>query len=120
MWSVGCIFAELLGMQIESVSNYHDRVALFPGKSCYPLSGDKLDKTDGGNGNGKDHLHLENDKDRVDQLSVIFDVIGSPNECDISDINDTEVQEYLRKISPKKPIVFHLNYFIFIFIFNFL
>ena len=111
VWSVGCIFAELLGMQIESVPNHHDRVALFPGKSCYPLSGDKLDKAT----DGKDPLllHLENDKDRVDQLSVIFDVIGSPNECDISDINDTEVQEYLRKISPKKPIVFHLNYLIF-------
>lgn len=32
VWSAGCIFAELLGMQIENVKNYRDRVALFPGE----------------------------------------------------------------------------------------
>ena len=46
VWSAGCIFAELLGMQKESIKDYHDRVALFPGKSCYPLSNDHLDKAE--------------------------------------------------------------------------
>src|SRR5450830_1040097 len=41
MWSVGCIFAELLGMMKESAPTYLDRRPLFPGKSCFPLSPDK-------------------------------------------------------------------------------
>lgn len=41
MWSVGCIFAELLGMMKESAPTYLDRKPLFPGKSCFPLSPDK-------------------------------------------------------------------------------
>ena len=34
MWSVGCIFAELLGMMKESASTSLDRKPLFPGKPC--------------------------------------------------------------------------------------
>jgi len=41
VWSVGCIFAELLGMMKESAPTYLDRKPLFPGKSCFPLSPDK-------------------------------------------------------------------------------
>lgn len=40
LWSVGCIFAELLSMQEENVADVKDRVPLFPGKSCFPLSAD--------------------------------------------------------------------------------
>jgi len=38
LWSVGCIFAELLGMMKENAETFADRKPLFPGKSCYPLS----------------------------------------------------------------------------------
>ena len=41
IWSVGCIFAELLSMMKESAPTYLDRQPLFPGKSCFPLSPDK-------------------------------------------------------------------------------
>ena len=41
MWSVGCIFGELLGMVKENVRSYKERKPLFPGKSCYPFSPDK-------------------------------------------------------------------------------
>lgn len=41
MWSVGCIFAELLGMMKQSAATYMDRKPLFPGKSCFPLSPDR-------------------------------------------------------------------------------
>jgi mitogen-activated protein kinase 1/3 len=41
VWSVGCIFAELLGMMKESAPTYLERRPLFPGKSCFPLSPDK-------------------------------------------------------------------------------
>ncbi len=54
MWSVGCIFAELLSMQKGSVRSFKERSPLFPGKSCFPLSADN-DRTY---------------KDRLDQLNV--------------------------------------------------
>jgi mitogen-activated protein kinase 1/3 len=44
VWSIGCIFAELLGMMKESAATYLDRKPLFPGKSCFPLSPDKSAK----------------------------------------------------------------------------
>lgn len=41
VWALGCIFAELLTMMKENVSNHTERHALFPGKSCFPLSPEK-------------------------------------------------------------------------------
>ena len=41
MWSVGCIFGEMLGMMKASAATYMDRRPLFPGKSCFPLSPDR-------------------------------------------------------------------------------
>lgn len=78
VWSVGCIFAEMLGMMKESAPTYLDRKPLFPGKSCFPLSPDK---------------HAKEEKSgfpfsKNDQLNVIFEVIGSPNEEDKSFVTD--------------------------------
>ena len=38
IWSVGCIFAELLGMMEENFANFTERKPLFPGLSCTTLS----------------------------------------------------------------------------------
>ena len=38
MWSVGCIFGELLMMMKGNAATFIDRKPLFPGKSCFPLS----------------------------------------------------------------------------------
>ena len=38
IWSIGCVFAELLGMLKENSPTFMDRKPLFPGKSCFPLS----------------------------------------------------------------------------------
>lgn len=85
MWSVGCIFAELLGMMKESAPTYLDRKPLFPGKSCFPLSPDK---------------HVKEERkgfpfSKNDQLAVIFEVIGTPNEDDKSYVTDAKALEYL-------------------------
>jgi serine/threonine protein kinase len=34
VWSAGCIFAELLGMQQESIKTFEERKPLFPGERC--------------------------------------------------------------------------------------
>ena len=96
MWSVGCIFAELLGMMKESAPTYLDRKPLFPGKSCFPLSPDK---------------HVKEERkgfpfSKNDQLAVIFEVIGTPSEEDKSYVTDAKALEYLEAfpIRPKSDL----------------
>ncbi len=92
MWSIGCIFAELLGMMKESAPTYMDRKPLFPGKSCFPLSPDKNVKEE-----RKGFPFSKND-----QLAVIFEVIGTPSEEEKSFVTDTKALDYLDAF-PKRP-----------------
>jgi mitogen-activated protein kinase 1/3 len=91
VWSVGCIFAELLGMMKESAPTYLDRKPLFPGKSCFPLSPDSHAKE-----NKSGFPFAKND-----QLAIIFEVIGTPEEDDRSFVTDQKALEYLNAF-PKK------------------
>ena len=86
MWSVGCIFAELLGMMKESAPTYLDRKPLFPGKSCFPLSPDR-------------HARIQANGFPVtkdDQLAVIFEILGTPETDDIAFVTDTKATTYLK------------------------
>ena len=74
-------------MQEGNVPGYQDRKPLFPGGTCYPLSGE-------GDSIKKD--------ERLDQLSVIFGVIGTPPPEDISAVGKAnEYIESLGKIEGK-------------------
>ncbi|CAM9475090.1 unnamed protein product [Ectocarpus sp. 8 AP-2014] len=86
MWSLGCILAELLSMQKESFPTSQERNALFPGKSCFPLSAEKPSSY----------------SDALDQLNVIFDVIGTPSREDIQELG--EVRQYLARLAYKPPL----------------
>mmetsp|Transcript_171884 Transcript_171884/g.550859 ORF Transcript_171884/g.550859 Transcript_171884/m.550859 type:complete len:318 (-) Transcript_171884:945-1898(-) len=65
VWSVGCIYAELLGM-LEG-QKYQDRGPLFPGQSCFPLSPHAAHKND-------TKYYTKGDRD---QLSMIFALLGT-------------------------------------------
>lgn len=85
IWSLGCIFAELLGMQSESIPNFEDRTPLFPGGKCFPLSGDA------------------DTEERLDQLTVIFGVIGTPSKEEVQELG--KANEYITSLEvlpPKK------------------
>jgi mitogen-activated protein kinase 1/3 len=85
IWSVGCIFGELLGMMKENAPTYLDRKPLFPGKSCFPLSpNNKLTEKRKG-------FPFSS----TDQLNIIFQKLGTPSEEDKSFVTDTKAQEYL-------------------------
>jgi len=84
--SIGCILAELLSMQVESQTVPADRQALFPGRSCFPLSAESP-------------LAYA---DQLDQLNVIFDVIGTPTKDEIERIDNDRARSYLRSL-PFKP-----------------
>jgi mitogen-activated protein kinase 1/3 len=85
MWSLGCILAELLSMQEGNVAGYQDRKPLFPGGTCFPLSGEGD--------------FMKNDE-RSDQLSVIFSVIGMPPKEDIDSIG--KASEYVTSLGDIK------------------
>ncbi|CDW81215.1 UNKNOWN [Stylonychia lemnae] len=92
MWSIGCIFAELLNMMKENAPTFMDRKPLFPGKSCFPLSPDKNPQEQ-----RKGFPHSS-----TDQLAVIFEVIGVPSESDRSFVTDQKAIEYLDSF-PNRP-----------------
>ena len=67
MWSVGCIFAELL----QTLSDTRSQ-PLFPGRSCFPLSASKKEKMN-------DELFEEEFESETHQLAKIFSIIGNPS-----------------------------------------
>ena len=75
-------------MQAESYCRPIDRRALFPGKSCFPLS-------------AEDPLAYS---DQCDQLNIIFNVIGTPTEVDMISVNNLTAKSYLQGLNPKPPI----------------
>lgn len=91
VWSLGCIYAELLGMLKEHAPTFLDRGPLFPGTSCFPLSPDTNARA---KKSGFPVTHQ-------DQLNVIFSVLGTPTEEDLSFVSDDKALEYLRSFPTK-------------------
>ncbi|GEM_PF-1462246 len=84
MWSIGCIFAQMLMMQTQ----LEDRDPLFRGDSCFPLSCENGQKS---------RLPL-------DQLNVIFGCLGAPTDEDLASIlPDETTREYLKTLPQRKP-----------------
>jgi len=96
VWSVGCIFGELLGMIKENAPTFLDRSPLFPGTSCFPLSPDRSNNIKRG---GFPHSSQ-------DQLSIIFSILGTPTEEDFDFVTDAKAIEYLKSFPPKKKVEF--------------
>lgn len=88
IWSVGCIFAELLTMLKENAKSQFERKPLFPGTSCYPLS-----PSSSMQGKKKDSR-----VSKEDQLCVIIDKLGTPSEEDTSFISDPGALAYLQNL----------------------
>lgn len=84
VWSFACIFAELLTMLPEASIDRRERGALFPGRSCLPLS--PMDDELGASPN-------------LDQLNVIFSVIGTPT-GPLGWIDLKEMREHVASLSP--------------------
>jgi len=88
MWSLGCILAELLSMQQECQTSPADRQALFPGRSCFPLSAESP-------------LAYA---DQLDQLNVIFDVLGTPHEADLTQVDNVTARNYIAALPKKRAL----------------
>lgn len=88
IWSIGCIFGELLQMQQDVVDNQFFRSPLFPGEACFPLSYSKKDR--------EDSLFIKND-----QLSLIINGIGGLCEDDVSFLQRKSLKGYLLRVKPR-------------------
>jgi len=86
IWSVGCIFAELLGMMKDNIPYPSDRGPLFPGSSCFPLSPDRKHATD----------YKYHTRGNRDQLNMIFNVIGTPPRSCIEKLEKEDAKRYIR------------------------
>jgi len=84
IWSVGCIYAELLGM-LEG-TRVQDRGPLFPGSSCFPLSPARRHRTD----------HRFHTRGSHDQLNVIFDLLGTPTAEQVGQLERDDAKRYVR------------------------
>ncbi|KAJ1395932.1 kinase-like domain-containing protein, partial [Ochromonadaceae sp. CCMP2298] len=112
VWSLGCIFAELLGLMRESIVDFRRRRALFPGESCGELSVEDLSalsylsKHTNNNDPTSAALRasaLETSFSRNrSQLSVIFEVIGTPAAEDMPHI-DGNIARLLGHLGPRQP-----------------
>merc|ERR1711898_6265 len=86
MWSVGCIYAELLGMLKGNVPNSADRGPLFPGSSCFPLSPDHKHKSD----------YKYHTRGKQEQLNVIFNLLGTPPDEEIEVLEREDAKRYIK------------------------
>lgn len=85
IFSAGCIFAELLGMEKES-GTLAQRRPLFPGNSsCFTPVG------------------LDTAATQRDQLNVIFSVLGTPGPDDIAEIFPIEMRAFLQNLPVRPP-----------------
>eukprot|EP00931_Biecheleriopsis_adriatica_P077090 TRINITY_DN50711_c0_g1_i1.p1 TRINITY_DN50711_c0_g1~~TRINITY_DN50711_c0_g1_i1.p1 ORF type:complete len:445 (+),score=72.69 TRINITY_DN50711_c0_g1_i1:35-1336(+) len=79
VWSLGCIYAELLGM-LEG-KNYMDRGPLFPGQSCFPLSPRREDHT---------RSYKNYTAGKHDMIRKIFGLLGTPSDEDVKACTNNE------------------------------
>lgn len=93
VWSVGCIFGELMMMIKENAPTFLERKPLFPGKCCFPLSPPGSSKVKVNEFGFPDN--------RADQLNVILEVVGTPSEEDMQFITDPNGLLYLKSLKPK-------------------
>jgi len=84
LWSVGCIYAELLGML--GTTQMQDRGPLFPGSSCFPLSPDHKHKTD----------YKYHTRGKHDQLNMIFNLLGTPSDEDCEKLEREDAKRYIK------------------------
>lgn len=87
VWSVACIYAELL--QMLEGNRYHDRGPLFPGRSCYPLSPDHARYSRGVPGQHRT---------KYDQLVIILMTMGTPTAADVALLAPGEGRRWLSSL----------------------
>ncbi|OAO18066.1 mitogen-activated protein kinase [Blastocystis sp. ATCC 50177/Nand II] len=95
VWSVGCIFAELL----QTLEPGLKPAPLFPGKTCFPLSARRSEREI--NTKLDEEFHAE-----THQLMKIFEVIGTPEREDVEGLDEGPMKEFLLDVEKIPPADF--------------
>jgi mitogen-activated protein kinase 1/3 len=85
IWSAACIFAELL-QTLPSGPRFSERGPLFPGSCSYPLSPGPPSRSS---------------KHGRDQLSLIFDLLGTPSEAQIARLDRVDARRYVQRFEAR-------------------
>jgi mitogen-activated protein kinase 1/3 len=94
VWSLGCIFAELLHCLKFPELELLPRKPFFPGQSCFPLSPDKTAPvSDSG-------FPVSN----KDQLLMIVERLGSPDAKDLEFVSDKGALSYIQSLPQRKKL----------------
>lgn len=89
VWSMGCILAELFGMQQSNIADFRKRRAIFPGEKCGTLSV------------ASDEMVEDFILNPNSQMMVIMEVLGTPDEEDLHGYSP-DVKKQILSI-PKMP-----------------
>lgn len=95
MWSVGCIFAELLGMIKANFPDAKHRCPIFQGSTCYPLSPSRREE--------KPYQYYFAPESK-DQLNVIFNVLGTPTDAEVEKLDKSDAKRYVRCFAQRKGV----------------
>ena len=86
IWSIGCIFAELLQMGSNNPESFINRRPLFPGASCFPLSPNTQTRNTIANLPSSPR----------DQMNIILQILGTPKTSEIEkSVHDAKALEYM-------------------------
>ena len=94
IWSVGCIFAELVILAQKN----RNKIVLFPGATCVTLSPLNYEKMMDQN--------MKFGADRKDQLEIILDVIGTPKEEDFKFLSNKDAEAFIKNFKEKSRVNF--------------
>lgn len=83
IWAAGCIFGELLQLDLHPSR----RTVLFPGQTCVTLS--------------PPHKNIKEEINSKDQIEVILNVLGHPSKEDMGFITNPQIITFLNNIEKK-------------------
>ena len=96
VWSLGCVFAEILGM----MGPENLKGPLFPGRTCYPLTpAHKFIFDDETQNYTNENLKIS---DKLDQMNLINGIIGRPSRASLRFVAKKKTREYVYALTPVK------------------
>jgi mitogen-activated protein kinase 1/3 len=98
VWSLGCVLAELLGMQAPY--DVKQCSPLLPGASCAGMSPPAASSSDSSSSSGGGER---------DQMAIILRLLGSPSEADLAWLGARQ-QHYLRTCFPQHQAPYRLEH----------
>lgn len=93
-------------MLAANIPNSKERAPLFQGHTCYPLSPCKDHDKGGGEDGGQNNYHVYYNRGSRDQLNIIYNLLGTPSEAEITKLDKQDARRYVRCFRPRQKLPF--------------